>query len=104
MDVGDIVKVIDRYGVARNVPIAYHKIRYSGGLMSEIKANAPSGAISSTGSTGSRSITQSLNDLRVNVLEVNHILADKADIDLVANEARITDLYASKLLTAIYNY
>jgi hypothetical protein len=97
LDVGDIIKLIDRFGVERNIPIVYHKISYTGGLKSELRANAPQDKISSTGSTGSKTITQSLNDLRLNILEVNQILADKADINLVrANEARINDLYATK--------
>ena len=76
--------------MARYIPIVYHKITYSGGLKSEIRADAPKDVVSSTGSTGSTSITQSLRDLRINLLEVNHVLADKASInDLQANTARI---------------
>ncbi|MGB4387432.1 MAG: hypothetical protein WBI88_11840, partial [Caldicoprobacterales bacterium] len=96
LDVGDIIKLTDRHDVVRYIPIVYHKITYSGGLRSEIRANAPSGAVSSAGSTGSNSITQSLRDLRVNLLEVNHVLADKASInDLEANTARIETLESS---------
>ncbi len=97
LDVGDIIKLIDRHDVARYIPIVYHKITYSGGLRSEIRADAPKDVVSSTGSTGSTSITQSLRNLRVNLFEVNHLLADKASInDLEANTARIDELYATK--------
>ena len=97
-EVGDIINLTDRHGNKRSIPIAYHRISYSGGLRSEIRANAPSGAISSTGSTGSNSITQSLNDLRVNVLEVNTVLADKVSTnELDANVARIEKIINTNL-------
>ena len=98
VEVGDIINLTDRHGIKRNIPIVYHRISYSGGLKSEIRANAPSGAISSTGSTGSNSITQSLNDLRVNILEVNTILADKVSTnELDANVARIEKIINTNL-------
>ena len=98
IDVGDTINLTDRHGIKRNIPIVYHRISYSGGLRSEIRANAPSGAISSTGSTGSNSITQSLNDLRVNILEVNTVLADKVSTnELDANVARIEKIINTNL-------
>lgn len=98
VEVGDIMSLTDRHGIKRNLPVVYHRISYSGGLRSEIKANAPSGAISSTGSTGSNSITQSLNDLRVNILEVNTVLADKVSTNVLdANVARIEKIINTNL-------
>lgn len=98
LDVGDIIKLTDRHGVTRNLPIVYHKISYSGGLRSELRADAPSGSVSSTGSTGSNSITQSLNNIRINLLEVYTILADKISVEqLEALEATINNLKTTDL-------
>lgn len=103
LDLGDIITIVD-HDVERKVIVAYHKLTYKGGLKSELKAEAPQDSDVSSGTSNATSIVQSLNNLRINLLEVYNVLADKVSVNqLQALKARIEELEAIDL-TAIEAY
>lgn len=87
LDVGDIVTITDKKGVARKHPILSQKFTYTGGLTSEISAkgeNKNKNSFSSSGNTANK-----VNRVVTELLLVNEALINKANIqDLEAVSIR----------------
>ena len=98
-EVGDKFTLIDKKNVSRELIILEHTLNYSGGLISEFRANA-SRAESSTGSTGSNSISSSIQKAQMDVLNVQTILAGNITADNIAANAITADKIASNAITA----
>jgi len=93
LDVGDTFTLTDANDIVRTLIIASHKLTYNGGLLSEFSASAPSSSTVSSGSTGTTAITQSLNKIKANVMEIDTLLAGNITADNIsANSITATQL------------
>lgn len=98
-DVGDKFTLIDKKDVSRELIVLEHLLTYNGGLISEFKANSTK-TDSSTGSSGSNSISQSIQQAQMDVLNVQHILAGNITADNIAANAITADKIAAGAITA----
>lgn len=63
LDIGDIIQLTDINDNTYNLYVTYHRLVFNGGLISEIITEKPSENISLVGSTGEKSITQSIKGI-----------------------------------------
>ena len=99
LECGDIVKLTDKKSVLRSIPIGVHKLSFNGGLISNISANVPS-ANNSVGSTGNKSISQTVNTALINSIKANEILAGNITADNLAANCITADKIDAKAITA----
>lgn len=98
-DVGDRFTLIDHKQVSRELIVLEHKLSFNGGLISNIKANAPKTEMKA-GSTGSNSISSSLTQAQMDVLNVQHILAGNITADNIKANSITADKIDANTITS----
>lgn len=99
LECGDIIKLTDKKSVLRSIPIGAHKLSFNGGLISNISANVPS-TNNNVGSTGNKSISQTVNTALINSIKANEILAGNITADNLAANCITADKIDAKAITA----
>ncbi|MDU1315330.1 MAG: hypothetical protein E6940_14970 [Clostridium septicum] len=93
IDVGDIITCTDKKGIVRKLPILSQKLKYTGGLTSEIGGKGESKNKNSFSSNGNT--TNKVNRVVTELLLVNKALINKANIqDLESVSIRTQNLEA----------
>lgn len=95
LDIGDRISFTDNKNVTRDVYILSHKLSFTGGLRSEFSAAAPSKDSSSTGSTGTNTITGNLKELIIHKQIVEELFAG----NITADNIKANSIDATRMTT-----
>lgn len=104
VDIGDIINVIDKHGIARKAFVFSDKIRYNGGLTQETSAKGQTKSSNKFSTTDSPT---EMDRISVKLLLAEKAIIQKANIsDLTAVSAKVGDLQVSvaTINTALMNY